>query len=121
MNIEKDIAAMRKELRLLTELVKKVIGTPAEQKKYVFVETTYPGDGKYSRYLQFPHERSNIYTANILGCMAFHNGEATHFTSKEEARKAYSKCNGELNYPKFVLEEVYDDMCGLFSTKSITD
>jgi len=121
MNIEKEIVAMREDLRLLTELVKKAIGTTAEQKRYVFVETTYQGDGKYSRYLQFLYIGSNGGMVNAIGCMAFHDGHATFFTSEEEARKMYVVCGCEVPYPNFVLEEVYDDMCGLFATKSITD
>ena len=122
MNIEKEMAAMREDLRLLTELVKKAIGTTNEQKKYVFVKTTYEyGDCRLDKYLQFTNAKSNIDTANIIGSMAFHVGEATFFTSQEEARKAYNKCDGELNYPKFVLKEVYEDALGLFATKSITN
>jgi len=122
MSIEKDIAAMREELRLLTELVKKAVGTPAEQKKYVFIETTYVyGDCKLNRYLHFPDAKTNIDTPNIIGSMAFHNGEATFFTSKEEARQTYSKYNCEELCPKFVLEEVYEDFLGMIATKSITD
>ena len=121
MNTEKEIAAMREDLRLLTELVKKAIGTTTEQKRYVFVETTYQGDGKYSRYLQFIDTRYNSSIVNAVGCMAFHNGEVPFFTSEEEARKKYVVCGCEVPYPKFVLEEVYDDICGLFATKPITD
>ena len=122
MNIEKEIAAMREDLRLLTELVKKAIGTPAEQKRYVFVETTYVyGDCRLDRYLHFPDAKTNIDTPNIIGCMAFCNGEATFFVSREDAKQTYTKYNCEELCPKFVLQEVYEDINGLFATKSITD
>jgi len=126
MDIEKEIAAMREQLRLLTELVNNTLATNQKvldkARRYVFVEKTYVyGDCKLSRYLHFPDVKTNIDKPNIIGSMAFHNGEATFFTSKEEARQTYSKYNCELLYPKFVLEEVYEDMCGLFATKSITD
>jgi len=126
MNIEKEIAAMREDLRLLTELVNNTLATNQKvldkAKKYVFVETTYLyGDCRLDRYLHFPDARTNIDTPNIIGCMAFHNGEATFFVSREDAKQTYTKYNCEELCPKFVLQEVYEDMNGLFATKSITD
>ena len=120
MNIEKEIAAMREDLRLLTELVKKAIGTTAEQKRYVFVKTTYEyGDCRLDKYLQFP--KDGVSAVKVLGSIAFHTGEATFFTSQEEARQTYSKRNCELVRPDFILQEVYEDELGLFVTKPITD
>lgn len=93
-----------------------------QQKRYVFVETTYVyGDCRLDRYLQFPDSRHNISSIKTVGAMAFHNGEATYFKSKEDARQMYIKYNCELAYSNFVLQEVYEDFLGMIATKSITD